>query len=191
MRSTTKLWAFLAAGTVLCCFGVAVAQEATQAPSTAIGVESQQDVNLTPAQMVERARSFRPMMERDAAIVQRQASEAKQRHDVVKSLCLSDKLSQIHVAVSTVTGRIEALDAAASRNDADRSKHEFTIVQVLKDRSSALVSEANQCIGEETGFIGESRVTVTIDPSIPNTDPSDFPNDPLVTEPPVLSSPTR
>jgi len=174
----------------LCCIGVAAAQESPQAPSAAIGVESQQDVNLTPAQMLERARSYRPMMENDATAVQRQASEAKQRHDVVKSLCLSDKLSQIHVAVSTVAGRIQALDAAASRNDADRSRHEFTIVQVLKDRSAALVSEANQCIGEETGFIGESRVTVTIDPSIPDTDPSDFPNDPLVSEPPVLSSPT-
>jgi len=190
MRATKKSWVFLAAGMALCCIGVAAAQESPQAPSAAIGVESQQDVNLTPAQMLERARSYRPMMENDAVAVQRQASEAKQRHDVVKSLCLSDKLSQIHVAVSTVAGRIQALDAAASRNDADRSKHEFTIVQVLKDRSAALVSEANQCIGEETGFIGESRVTVTIDPSIPDTDPSDFPNDPLVSEPPVLSSPT-
>jgi hypothetical protein len=34
-------------------------------------------------------------------------------------------------------------------------------------------------------------VTVTIDPSIPDTDPSNFPNDPLVTEPPALSSSTR
>jgi len=147
-------------------------------------------VNLTPAQMLQRARSFRPMMENNAAAVQRQAGDAKQRHDVVKSLCLSDKLSQIHVAVSTVAGRIDALDAAVARNDADRAKHEFTIVQVLRDRSAALVSEANQCIGEETGFVGESRVTVTIDPSIPDTDPSDFPSDPLVAQPPVLSSPT-
>lgn len=187
MRSTTKAWAFLAAGTVLCCFGIAAAQEATR-PPTAVSVESQQDVNLTPAQMVQRARSFRPMMEGNAAAVQRQATDAKQKHDVVKSLCLSDKLSQIHVALSTVSGRIDALESAASHNDADRAKHEFTIVQVLKDRSAALVSEANQCIGEETGFIGESTVTVTIDPSIPDTDPSGFPNDPLVTEPPVVSS---
>ena len=63
---------------------------------------------------------------------------------------------------------------------------------MLKDRSSALVSEANQCIGEETGFIGESTVTVTIDPSI-----SQIPTrrisraDPLVTQPPTLSSPTK
>jgi hypothetical protein len=190
MRSTTKAWAVLAAGTVLCCFGVALAQEGAQPPASAVSVESQQDVNLSPAQMLQRARAFRPMMENNAAAVQRQASDAKQKHDVVKSLCLGDKLSQIHVAVSTAAGRIDALEAAASHNDADRAKHEFTIVQVLRDRSAALVSEANQCIGEETGFIGEAAVTVSIDPAIPDTDPSTFPIDPLVTEPPVLSSPT-
>jgi hypothetical protein len=145
-------------------------------------------VNLSPAQMLERAHSFKPMMDNDAVAVQRQASDAKQKHDVVKSLCLSDKLSQIHVAVTTASGRIEALEAAAGKNDADRAKHEFTIVQVLKDRSAALVSEANQCIGEETGFIGETTITVTIDPSIPDTDPSNFPSDPLVSQPPTLSS---
>jgi len=190
MRPTTKAWAFLAAGAVLSCFGVALAQNG-EAPPAAVGVDSQQDVNLTPAQMLQRARAFKPMMDNDAAAVQRQASDAKQKHDVVKTLCLSDKLSQIHVAVSTAAGRIETLEAAASHNDADRAKHEFTIVQVLKDRSSALVSEANQCIGEETGFIGESTVTVSIDPTIPDTDTTNFPTDPLVSLPPTLSSPTK
>lgn len=189
MRSTTKPWAVLAAGAVLCCFGVALAEDGAAAPA-AVGVESQQDVNLTPAQMLQRARSYRPMMENDAAAVQRQASDAKQKHDVVKSLCLGDKLSQIHVAVSTAAGRIDTLETAASHNDGDRAKHEFTIVQVLRDRSAALVAEANQCIGEETGFVGESTVTVTIDPAIPDTDPSTFPNDTFVAEPPVLNSPT-
>ncbi|HKO53368.1 MAG TPA: hypothetical protein VJV79_36920 [Polyangiaceae bacterium] len=190
MRTTKKAWAILAAGAVLCCFGVALAQNG-EAPATAVGVDSQQDVNLTPAQMLQRARSFKPMMDNDAAMVQRQASEAKQKRDVVKTLCLSDKLSQIHVAVTTAGGRIGALEAAVSHNEADRAKHEFTIVQVLKDRSAALVAEANQCIGEETGFIGETKVTVTIDPNIPDTDPTDVPVDPLVTQAPTLSSPTK
>jgi hypothetical protein len=189
MRATKKAWSFLAAGTVLCCFGVALAQDAAK-PSS-LTVDSQKDVNLTPAQMLQRARSFKPAMDNDANAVQRQASDAKQKHDVVKSLCLSDKLSQIHVAVSTASARLETLEAAVGHNDADSAKHEFTIVQVLKDRSAALVAEANQCIGEETGFVGESTVTVTIDPSIPDTDPSTFPNDPIVAEPPVISSPTH
>jgi len=190
MRPTTKAWAFLAAGAVLCCFGVALAQNG-EAPPPSVGVDSQQDVNLTPAQMLQRARAYKPMMDSDAAAVQRQASDAKAKHDVVKTLCLGDKLSQIHVAVTTAGGRIETLEAAVNHNEPDRAKHEFTIVQVLKDRSSALVSEANQCIGEETGFIGEATGTGTIDPNIPDTDTTSFPPDPLVTQAPTLSSPTK
>lgn len=188
MRATRKAWSVFAAGgaVMMCCFGAALAQQGAPA---AVTVESQADVNLTPAQMLQRARAFKPMMEANAAAVQRAASEAKQKHDVVKSLCLGDKLSQIHVAVTTASGRIEALEAAANHNDGDRAKHEFTIVQVLKDRASALVSEANQCIGEETGFIGDSKVTVTIDPNIPDTDPSVFPVDPIISQPPVVNSP--
>ncbi len=189
MRASIKASALLGAIGVLGCFGVAFAQSSNTGAS--INVSSQLDANLTPQQMLDRARSFKPMMDNDAAAVQRQASEAKLKHDVVKSLCLSDKLSQIHVAVTTASSRIDTLSAAASHNDSDRAKHEFTIIQVLKDRSQALVAEANQCIGEETGFIGESTITVTIDPNIPNTDPTQFPNDPIVSEPPVLSSPTK
>ena len=189
MRASIKAWSLLAAGCVLCCFGVALAQEATA--GSAVQVNSQHDENLPLPQMLQRAREYKPMMDNDAIAVQRQASDAKLKHDVVKALCLSDKLSQIHVAVSTASGRIDTLSAAVSHNDSDRAKHEFTILQVLKDRSSALVAEANQCIGEETGFIGESAVTVTIDPNIPDTDPSNFPYDPIVSEPPVLSSPVK
>jgi hypothetical protein len=187
MRASIKAWSLLAAGGVLCCFGVALAQ--SDASSPPIEVNSQQDANLSLPQMLQRAQQYKPMMDNDASAVQRQASEAKQQHDVVKSLCLSDKLSQIHVAVSTASGRIDTLASAVSHNDSDRAKHEFTIIQVLKDRSSALVAEANQCIGEETGFIGESTVTVTIDPNIPETDPTDYSNDPFVTVPPVVTTP--
>ena len=63
-------------------------------------------------------------------------------------------------------------------------------IQVLRDRVRSLVAEANQCIGEETGFIGESQVTVQIDPTIPD-DPSAYPNDPIISQPPVIASPTQ
>jgi hypothetical protein len=83
------------------------------------------------------------------------------------------------------------LRAAVGRKDGDRSKHEFTVIQVLHDRVRALLAEANQCIGEETGFVGDSQITVDIDPSIPSDDPSDYPDDPIISNPPIISSPTR
>lgn len=176
--------------------GVAGAQNApgvTSAPArTAPPVElgAGRDVALSPEEMAANAKGFLPEMDRSAAVVRRLLADAREHRDVVRVLCLNDKLNQIDLAIRTANDRIEALNAAAAQKDVDQTKHEYTVAQVLRDRVRTLVGEANQCIGEQTGFFGESAVTVDIDPNIPEDDPSDFPEDPLVSVPPVLSSPT-
>jgi hypothetical protein len=82
------------------------------------------------------------------------------------------------------------LNAAVTEGDGVRAKHEFTVVQVLRERVTTLGGEANQCVGEETGFVGNSRVKVDIDPSVADVDPSEPPETPLISEPPTLTSPT-
>jgi hypothetical protein len=192
MRLKKKGWAAASAIVILSAIGGAMAQPApAAAPATPpADVGARRDVALTPAQMLSEGEKYLPEMDRGAAIVRRQLEQAREARDVVKVLCLNDKLNQIDVAIRSARDRVPALRSASNRNDQDRAKHEFTVIQVLRDRVRALVAEANQCIGEEAGFIGDSRVTVDIDPSIPQTDPSEFPDDPLVSDPPVLSSPT-
>lgn len=165
-------------------------QEPPPAEAPAVELGAQREVTLTPEQMVAEAKGFLPAMDRAATVVRRMLADAREKRDVVRVLCLNDKLNQIDLAIRTANDRMDALNASATQNDADRTKHEFTVMQVLRDRVNTLVTEANQCIGEETGFIGDTRLIVDIDPTIPDTDPSDFPDDPLISEPPVLSSPT-
>ncbi len=176
--------------TLVAAMGIAVAQQAAPPPPP-LEVSGQQDVALSPQQMLTEAKAYLPAMDRGANAVRQQLAVAREQKDVVKTLCLNDKLNQIDLAIRTATDRVEGLGAAVSQNDVDRSRHQFTVVQVLRDRVNTLVSEANQCIGEETGFVEESAVTVEIDDSIPDEDPSEFPADPILSGPPVLSSPTR
>lgn len=168
--------------------GVAAAQTTT--PPAAPAPEVRRDVPSTPQQMLADARGFVPAMDRLASVVRRQLAEARDNRDVVRVLCLNDKLNQIDLAIRTANDRVDALNAAVTENDAVRAKHEFTVVQVLRERVTALGSEANQCVGEETGMVGEARVRVDIDPSVADVDPSEPPETPLVTEPPQLLSPT-
>ncbi|HKY37427.1 MAG TPA: hypothetical protein VJN18_15905 [Polyangiaceae bacterium] len=170
--------------------GLAVAQDGAPPAAPTKEVSGGQDVNLTPQQMLEKVKNMIPEMEKLRATVAEQLADAKKKKDVVKALCLDDKVKQMKLATDTAKDRVVDLTSAVSQNDPDRSKHEFTVIQVLRERVQTLVTEAQQCIGEETGFIGESDVTVEIDPAVPDTDPSEFPDDPLVSEPPVLSSPT-
>jgi hypothetical protein len=188
----TKPWAIACFITAIFSgVGVAIAQEGNGPPETpAREVSGGRDVNLTPKEMLEKVRVMIPEMDKLRATVTEQLTEAKKKKDVVKALCLDDKVKQMKLATDTAKDRVVALTSATTQNDPDRSKHEFTVIQVLRERVQTLVAEAQQCIGEETGFVGNADVTVDIDPAIPDTDPSDFPDDPLVSDPPVLISPT-
>jgi hypothetical protein len=192
MRLRKTGWVVATALVLVGGFGVAGAQPAEAPPPAAPPAETgaQRDVALTPEQMLAEAERNLPEMERAATVVRRQLEQAREARDVVKVLCLNDKLNQIDVATRSGRDRLTSIRSAAGRKDADRTKREYTVIQVLRDRVRALLAEANQCIGEETGFVGDSRVTVEIDPSIPEEDPSAPPKDPLISIPPVIGSPT-
>ena len=149
----------------------------------------QRKTSLTPTEQLAESAKHLGRMEQAAAGVRKMLEEARRQRDVVKTLCLNDKLSQVDVAIRSGRDRRTALTAAVGRNDVELSNHEFTILTVLRQRSEQLVAEANQCIGEEAAFVGDTRTKVTIDPAIPpdetpypNTDPS------LVVGPPPCTS---
>lgn len=141
---------------------------------------------LSPQDELNQADAILSRMEQAATTVRRQLDTARVARDVVKSLCLSDKLSQIDVASRSAKDRQGALQAAAQRNDTELANHEFTILTVLRQRAEQLSAEANQCIGEEVAFVGATQVTTVIDPNLPVEDMTGYPP---TTEPPPLTEP--
>jgi inorganic triphosphatase YgiF len=145
--------------------------------------------DLSPDERLDRAKGFVDAIERSAQSIQRQLQSARKDRDVVRVLCLNDKLNQVDVALRSARDRVAALGAAVDRKDADRARHEYTVLEVLNDRVRTLVNESSQCIGEETGFIGEAEVSVSIDPNLPDGD-TGFDLDSLALPPPPnISSP--
>jgi len=149
----------------------------------------QRKTSLTPQEQLGESAKHLARMEQSAGGVRKMLEAARKQRDVVKTLCLNDKLSQIDVAIRSGRDRRTQLQAAVTRNDTELSNHEFTILTVLRQRSEQLVAEANQCIGEEAAFVGDTRTQVTIDPSIP-PDETPYPDtDPtLVIGPPPCTS---
>lgn len=143
---------------------------ATGGGATAEGqgtVGFQRKTQLTPQEQLAEAGKHVTRMEQASGAVRKMLEEARKQRDVVKTLCLNDKLSQIDVAIRSARDRRTQLQAAVNRNDAELSNHEFTILTVLRQRTEQLIAEANQCIGEEAAFVGETRTRVTVDPDIP------------------------
>jgi hypothetical protein len=156
----------------------AQSQPAADASGRARGdgqVSFQRGVKLTPQDQVIEGERGMARMEGASAGIRRQLEQARAARDVVKTLCLNDKLSQADVAIRSARDRHGSLKTAAARNDVELSNHEFTILTVLRQRADQLTAEANQCIGEESAFVGDTKTVTTVDPSLPGTDETEFP----------------
>jgi hypothetical protein len=143
-------------------------------------------VNIADQQ--KQAEQYVSRMESIVGGVQRDLEEARQQRDVVKTLCLNDKLNQLDVAQRSARERKRSLDSAASRGDQDLTNHEFTILSVLFQRSQQLDAEAKQCIGKEVGFVGESSSSMDVEPGMPSEDTTEFPEPDVIPQIPVSSS---
>jgi hypothetical protein len=130
---------------------------------------------LSPQEELAQSEAILGRIDGAAATVRRQLEVARAARDVVKTLCLNDKLSQIDVANRSSRDRQTALQSAVQRNDVELANHEFTIMTVLRQRVEQLTAEANQCIGEEMAFIGQTQITTTIDRNLPPVDTTLYP----------------
>jgi hypothetical protein len=180
---------------VLAAAGPATAQQqtapATPSPDAQVGFERRQQ--LSPQDELTQADQDIARMDQASNTVRRQLEAARQARDVVKTLCLNDKLSQIDVAARSGRDRQSALQAAVQRNDAELANHEFAILTVLRQRAEQLSAEANQCIGEEVAFVGQTQVTTQINPNLPNEDTASYPPleiPPVAVLPPMPASGT-
>jgi hypothetical protein len=147
--------------------------------------------DVSPDEMLAKAKQFVAGIEQASGSISRQLQAARKERDVVRVLCLNDKLNQVDVALGSAQDRLGSLRTAVTRADADRSRHEYTVLEVLNDRVRVLVNESNQCVGEETGFIGEAEVSVSVDPNLPNADTSFNATASAPPPPPNISSPVE
>lgn len=167
-------------------FGEAGAQAVPAPPPPA--AQPAAPVNLSLPEMVAQAEAIIGQVENARTNVRRQLEAAREARDVVKTLCLNDKLNQLDVAIRSARERKSQLDLAISRNDGELARHEFAIMSVLRQRSDQLTAEANQCVGKEIALIGESSVTYETDPGIPDIEVTETPSIDIIIDPPSCSS---
>jgi hypothetical protein len=177
-------WGAIAA-LVLAAAGSASAQSAGASGSGQVGFE--QKAQLSPQDELSQGDVILGRMDQAAGAVRRQLEAARAARDVVKTLCLNDKLSQVDVATRSARDRQTALQAAVQRNDTELANHEFTIMTVLRQRAEQLSAEANQCIGEEVAFVGQTQVTTEVNPNLPIEDNTAYPP----TDPTLISAPPQ
>jgi hypothetical protein len=144
--------------------------------------------NETPDQMRLAVTQYLPEMAVGVQNLQRQLTQARKAGDVVKTLCLNDKLNQADVTLQASKDRKEVLLAAIDYGDLVVVQHEFSVLQVFHDRMIAILKEANQCIGEELDFVEGLTVRISVEKGAP-VDPT-APQDGIVNISPIISPPS-
>lgn len=153
-----------------------------------VGEDSAADLKLGPAELRTQGLQAVAAIEASSKAVRAMATAAKDKRDVVKVLCLEDKTTQVKAALGTAEERGEALQVALDSSGLERARHEYVMLMTLQDRVTTLMNEANQCIGEETGFSGDAELSVEIDPNLPQVQADVVGFVAIVAIPPSLSS---
>lgn len=175
-------------GFVVLSLGIVQAQSAESSPPGDEATPAEAAPR-SPQEILEEGKKSLDRMEASADNIARMLREARKNKDVVKVLCLDDKLNQMNVAARSATDRVASIEAAVAAGNTERARHDDAVLSALSARATELTAEANQCIGEETGLVGGSTLDVTVDPDIPKEDTA-TPSPPvLISAPPVAASP--
>jgi uncharacterized protein (DUF2342 family) len=102
--------------------------------------------------------------EQASAAVRHMLQTARAQRDIVKTLCLNDKLNQIDVTVRSARERREAYATAVAHGGGELGSHELTMLGVLRQRAQVLAAEANQCIGSPDPSGADRDATSGYDP---------------------------
>jgi hypothetical protein len=144
--------------------------------------------SMGPQEMAQQAGDYMTKMRGIEGRVTKLQDQARAKKDVIKLNCVSDKLVQLkgHLAVADQTNT--NFNAAISRGDNGGRQHEFTRLTIIFQKVTVLHTEAENCIGEDASYVGQTRVDVDVDPNIPTEDPTE-PQLPLpdVSRPPEAS----
>jgi sensor histidine kinase regulating citrate/malate metabolism len=151
----------LACGLVLGSSSMVVAQSA--APKQ-LGSEITQALQ-EARQVVANARSA-------ADSLKAQVGEARDAHDVIKALCLSDNRKQLQAAERTSRERLNALQAAVTNGQLVRARHEHAVLSALGERIEAITKQAAECVGDESSSNRGSELVVAVSAGVPGVDPS-------------------
>src|SRR5690606_36902373 len=96
---------------------------------------------LDPAQALAAAHETLERMGKVEDTIRAQLRGAREIRDVVKSLCLDDKLNQIDVARRTAADRVSGLEMAVQAKDAERIRHEHAVLLALRERGDSLLKD--------------------------------------------------
>src|SRR5262249_22598562 len=141
-------------------------------PMPDVDLTFRQQASLTPQEMLDQGQKDMNAMQTAFKRVTELQEQARKQNDIIKLNCVNDKVIQIKAAITIGEQSMIDLREAIARNDDGARIHAFTKVTIATQKVQILMQEAENCVGQDLSFVGETNVTTEIDPSIPQGDPT-------------------
>jgi len=181
-------WARHVVGALALVATASVFAQAGDTPKPPDGALPRTTRTLSTPEMVNEAKAMLSKMQDIMKRVVQLQEVARKQKDIIKLNCVNDKLVQIKGNMNVAETANTAMHEAIARNDDGQRQHEFTRVGLVFQKIQVLGTEAENCIGEDLTFVGQTEVQVEIDPNVPDTDPTqETKPDPVIERPPVSS----
>jgi hypothetical protein len=168
--------------------GSVFAQPASPSPGPApaaapaageVDLSVKQRPTLTPQDMQDQGKEYFRTMNDSLKHIQSLQETARRQKDIIKLNCVTDKLVQAKVNINIAEQASTSLQESIAKMDEGGRTHEFTRLTIVNQKVLVLGAEAENCIGEDLSFVGATRVDVEIDPTVPQTDPTQ-PGGPII-----------
>jgi Spy/CpxP family protein refolding chaperone len=121
----------------------------------------------------------------DAAAVRGELRAARAQRDVIKTLCLNDKLNQLDVTLRTAEAQREA--ALASPGEAEALAQAQTRLEIQRQTARRVAAEAQQCVGQPDPGPGPGGDVAMTEPTLPSVADYPAPVDVITAVAPPLS----
>ncbi len=167
MNRTTRITITLVTVGVLATLGVAVAEPGADSAGPDQILAVPEVAQMSPEQMKSELEATTNAIGEIGRVIDAQLGLAREKRDVVKVLCLNDKLTQLNMARESIGARGDELMLSLKGQNRARAEHEMAMILVMRNRGREIAAEANFCVGEEIGQVGESDLSMEIDPTLP------------------------
>lgn len=97
-------------------------------------------------------------------------ADARASKDIVQLDCVNEKLTQIKGLLRVGEESSVKLYESMSSGATDVTVHEYTKISVAHQKVLVLRAEAEQCVGEQSVYTGDTEITVEVDEDIPSRD---------------------
>jgi hypothetical protein len=143
-----------------------------QAAAKEGGPPKVQPEKLTSEQKRVQTENFLSAQRRGLARLAQFVSEARAQQDMIQLNCLNSKLEQVKGLLRISETASANMYEGMAQNDQQSVNNQFTRIALASYKSEQLLTEANQCVGAEAVFTGETRIDVRVDGDVPTVDPT-------------------